>query len=365
MPELIRLLETVGPDIAVISRKMGVHEETVRYWYKEKLLKKGMTLRANPDNTRLGLGRIHVEIEFSPRYQSMASKILLEMGERSYMSYFQRELPAGSYFVQQRLPPESFDAYLKFLWTLKEKGVLRSVGEPYRFSWTWPQPMRAELYNFDSYKWEASLGEAPMDHANFRPIKMSKFDFLDLKILEQKQVDANKSLRTISQKLGLNYQRTIRHYDRLVEHGLISGYSLDWHRDSTPPGSEKPPAHEHTFLAVSFLVRGVSRRELRSLVEKFRKIPFVSCHYVGDDYFTQLFIPMEFVNEVFSFLASVLSPLRKRVRYVVGDQSAAAAFTLPADLYDQKTRRWVFDPKDAATNVERIIKEISQNLKPR
>jgi len=354
----------MGPDIAGISRRMHVHEETLRYWYKEKLAKKGITHHAIPSYRRLGLERAIVEIEFAPQYRPIATRILSEMGERSYLGAFGKLLPSGIYYVVQRLPPHQAEDYDVFLTLLQKKGVLDQVHAPYGFSWSWTPPMRPEFYNFDSYSWEASLDTNPrLSLREPTKARMSEFDLIDLKILEQLQVNASKSLKAISRKLGLNYQRTIRHYHHVVENNLIEGYSFNWLRTTVSPGSLTAPSHRHENLAMLFLVRNVNNHESRSLAQVFRRVPFLIYEGGGHDYVAQLFVPLRFVNEVLAYLQSGLPGFSERLRCLIVDQDSALGFSIPADLYDERTKRWVFEPNEAASKVERIIQEIRRSSK--
>ena len=57
MPEVVKLLTELGPNIDIIARKTGVFKETVRYWYKAKILGKGMAVQAVPNEAALGMKR--------------------------------------------------------------------------------------------------------------------------------------------------------------------------------------------------------------------------------------------------------------------------------------------------------------------
>ena len=52
---LVKLVTEIGPDIAEISRRLGQYKESVRYRYKEKIVKRGFQVKADLDYGALGL----------------------------------------------------------------------------------------------------------------------------------------------------------------------------------------------------------------------------------------------------------------------------------------------------------------------
>src|SRR5947209_20400847 len=72
--QLVQLLTEVGPDIPEISRRLGQFKESVRYRYKEKILKRGFAVRAAVDHEKLGLKRIVFVVDFAPLYKQYAQR---------------------------------------------------------------------------------------------------------------------------------------------------------------------------------------------------------------------------------------------------------------------------------------------------
>jgi len=73
---MVKLITKDGPQINQVARELRVHKETARYWYKEKLLKKGYTVQAVPNHEKLGLRRVIAIGEFSQAFRPYADAIL-------------------------------------------------------------------------------------------------------------------------------------------------------------------------------------------------------------------------------------------------------------------------------------------------
>src|SRR5438309_2947120 len=141
---LVKLITKYGPQINRIARELGVHKETARYWYKEKLLKKGYTATAVPNHEKLGLRRIVVLAEFSERFKPYADAILMAMSELSYLSSFMKTLPEDMYSIQASVPRESTSDWIEFMHALRQRGLFNSI-RVVPFEWVRVVPMRSEM----------------------------------------------------------------------------------------------------------------------------------------------------------------------------------------------------------------------------
>ena len=97
MAEFVQLLQTAGPNINEIAKRMKVHKETARYWYREKLVAKGYVVHAVVDYRRLGLKRMLVIGRLSEEYRSKADRLVLGVDGHSYIAnYFRQPCPRTS-----------------------------------------------------------------------------------------------------------------------------------------------------------------------------------------------------------------------------------------------------------------------------
>ena len=93
---MVDLITSIGPDIPEIARKIGRHKETVRYWYKEKLIDKGFAVQIAANYEALGLRRIVMVADFADEYKEYAQPILWAMSELCYVNYFNKTLPSAT-----------------------------------------------------------------------------------------------------------------------------------------------------------------------------------------------------------------------------------------------------------------------------
>src|ERR1700680_3367912 len=82
---LAKLVTEIGPDIAEISRRLGQFKESVRYRYKEKIVKRGFKIKADVDYGALGLKRVVMKLRFSEAYAKQANKIFEAMNDLCYV----------------------------------------------------------------------------------------------------------------------------------------------------------------------------------------------------------------------------------------------------------------------------------------
>jgi len=138
---LVKLITKYGPQINRIARELGVHKETARYWYKEKLLKKGYTVQAVPNHEKLGLRRVVAIAEFSEEFRPYADAILMAMSELCYLVSFAKTLPEDMFSIQASVPQEYCTEWIRFVYALKQKGLFSSI-RAFPFEWVRVVPMR-------------------------------------------------------------------------------------------------------------------------------------------------------------------------------------------------------------------------------
>ena len=358
---MVRLMTRYGPQVNRIARELGVHKETARYWYKEKLLKKGYTWQAVVNHERLGLERIVALVEFTDAFRSYADAILMAMSELSYLSSFMKTLPEDLYSIQASVPKEYANDWVNFMLALKQKGLFSSVSVV-PFDWVRVVPMRSELYDFESDSWQydwASKPKVELASSEFNPSSMGKFDLLDLAILKQMQLNPDTSLIEAQSRLNVNYKTLTWHYrNHIIGNGLLKGYYVNWAGTRYDPKLEKALHRRHKYMWLELIVRNVTENERMSLMANISRLPFAWLEAGGSNYFAQIAFPMESLTEALGFVKETVAPVRARAAWHFLDQTDALRFTIVPELYDQTGKKWMFNQAEVLSRFDKLILEI-------
>lgn len=359
----MKLLAEVGPDVPEISRRLGQFKESVRYRYKEKILNKGFAVQANVDHERLGLRRVIVVLDFAEEYRRFSQSILASMNELCFLVSFSKTMPGGYYIANFSAPREFVDQLKSFLGVMKEKGMFSRL-DIVDFDWIRIVPMKSEFYDFDTGRWDFDWTAKTMSDftsAQYMPSSPAKFDYTDLLLIKELQMDANKSLKEISDKLKVNYKKLAWHYTtHVMARRLLSGYRVNWMGTSYDYAIEKALHRQHRYFAVTLMVRGVTEYETMSLRQAVDRLPFLWSEAVGANYFCEFAFPVDFVVEGLQYLTETISAVKERTEIYVVDQSDAAGFTISYSRYNQARKKWEFNLADLISRFEALIVEIKK-----
>ena len=358
---LVKLITKYGPQINRIARELGIHKETVRYWYKEKLLKKGYTLTAVPNYERLGLRRVVVLAEFSEQFKPYADAILMAMSELCYLSSFAKTMVEDSVSIQANVPYEYLGDWIRFIQALKQKGLFSSA-QVVPFEWVRVVPMRSEMYDFENDSWlYDGISKPAMDSASsdFAPSNRGRFDSVDLGVIKQLQINPDTTMLEISKKLQVNYKTLNWHHrTHVVKSELLKGYLVNWAGTRYDPKVEKALHRRHRYMWVELLISNTTKNEGMQVMAKVNRLPFVWLEAGGQNYFAQIAFPMEMMAEALGFIKEVISPVRQKATWHFMDQTNALRFSMMPQLYDKENRRWMFDQGELLAKFERLVLEI-------
>ena len=361
--QLVKLLTEVGPDVPEISRRLGQFKESVRYRYKEKILNKGFAVQANVDHEKLGLRRVIVVLDFVEEYRKFSQSILASMNELCYLVSFAKTMPGGYYIANFSAPNEFVDELKFFLNAMKEKGMFSRL-DIVDFDWIRFAPMKSEFYDFDTGRWDfdwTAKTTSDFGSAHYMPSSPAKFDYVDLLLIKEFQMDANKSLKEISDKLKVNYKKLAWHYTtHVMARRLLSGYRVNWMGTSYDYAVEKALHRQHRYFAVDLVVRGVTEYETMSLRQAVDRLPFLWSEAVGANYSCEFSFPVDFVVEGLQYLTETISAVKERTEIYTIDQSDAASFTLSYSRFSQARKKWEFNLADLISRFDALIVEIKK-----
>jgi DNA-binding Lrp family transcriptional regulator len=359
--QLVNLLTEVGPDIPEISRRLGQFKESVRYRYKEKIVNRGFAVQAVVDHEKLGLRRLLLIVEVPEPYKSYAQAIFTAMNELCYVVGFSRTLVGGEQIIHVSAPVQKIPEVCAFFMSLKEKGLFSRL-EIFEFDWHRNAPMKAEYYDFDTGRWDFEWqvsGPQDFQSATHAPSVLSKFDYVDLLIMKELQMDANKSLKEISDKLQINYKKLAWHYSAHISaRKLLSGYTVNWMGTRYDYTLEKVLHRKHRYFVIDLFVRNVNEYESMTLRHHMNALPFLWSEAGGRNYYAGIALPVDNVVEGLQYIGNATSGVRDRLSIYPGDQTEAASFTISYQLYDQASKTWMFNEEDLTQRFDKLMIEI-------
>jgi len=359
--QLVKLLTELGPDVPEIARRLGQFKESVRYRYKEKIISKGFAVQAAVDHERLGLRRVVAVVDFAPTYRNYAPAILTAMSEVCYVVGFSKSLIGGEYVVNLSVPNELVEGVRGFFSALEGRGMFSKL-EVLEFDWHRIAPMKPEFYDFDTgrwtYEWQNST---PQDYeaAAYVPSKKGKFDYVDLLIIKELQMDANRSLKEMAEKLDVNYKKLAWHHSAHVcSQNLLRGYTVNWMGTRYDYNLEKVLHRKHRYFAVDLLVRDASQFEIMDLRRQIDPLPFLWGEAAGQNYYAGFAIPVDYVVEGLQYIGNVGSAVKSKMSIYAMDQTEAARFTIPYSMYESTTKKWIFDKEELIKKFDKLIVQI-------
>ena len=361
---LVKLVTEIGPDIAEISRRLGQFKESVRYRYKEKIIKRGFGVKADLDYGTLGLTRVVMRLKFADSYKKRAREIFEAMNELSYIVAYAGTMPNDVYVVHGGVPTQFTTEFRHLVQGLRAKGIFSSV-EFFECDWFRVAPMRAECFNFDEGVWDFDWSRPPqIDERAARATisEKKKLDKIDLLLVKELMKDSNRSLKEIHEAIkkinsvDVNYKTLGWHYkNHVLQNHLIRDYSISWHGLQSNFSLERVQhLGNHEYLGLSLIVRETNPQERVMLRSKLNRLPFQWSEAAGDAYYSQFFFPLGTVNEALEYLKALLSPYGERAEIFLIDKRELRTFTIAFNLWDEE-RGWTFDPAKLLTRLEGTV----------
>jgi len=361
--QLVQLLTEIGPDIPEISRRLGQFKESVRYRYKEKILKHGFAIQASTDYEKIGLRHVEMVVDFSNEFRDYAQSILAAMSDICYIAGFEKLFPRGDYFVRADVPGEFVDQFRNFIDDSRRKGLFESV-EIHVFDWFRRNPMGAQFYDFDAEVWDfdwGAEGKVDLKLAAYAPSVKTKFDYFDLLILKELYIDASRSLVEISKKLKANYKVLAWHHTtHVLGRKLIRNYIIRWPGTKYDFKADRALHRQHRYFWVDLLAKDLDDVERMAVMAGVGSLPFLWAEASGKDYFAQFAFPVDFYTEAMQRLEAILKPVRERATLYFPDQTNALSFVISHGLFDKETKNWTFDRPSLEARFDELMLKIRQ-----
>jgi len=361
--QLVRLISKIGPDIPEIARRLDQYKESVRYRYKNKLLAKVLAVQAIVDHEKLGLQRIILVVDFADELIPHAKEIALAMNELCYVVSYAKTVPDGHFLLNASVPREYVKGFMELFAELKRRGVFKSV-ESSTFESYRNIPMRAESYNFSMGRWDFDWSlpaKREAEAASYTPSPREKFDKIDLLILKEIHVDADRPLVEVARKLKTNYKMLAWHYaNHVIRRPLIKGYRINWMGTRYDPRLDKVVHRKHSYIFLNVLVHDLSALQRMTLMSRLSELPFLWAEAVGKDYHAQIALPVDYVAEGLEFIQRALEPVRERAQCYIEDTSDAVAFTFSYQLYDGDSKKWLWNSQKVLDGFENLMMKIKE-----
>ena len=317
------------------------------------------------DHEKLGLQRMILIAETPDPYSSYAQAIFAAMSELSYVVGFSRTLVGGEHIINVSAPKDQTGVVRDFFFALKDKGLFSSL-EVLDFDWHRNVPMKAEYYDFDTGRWDFDWQKGADDYqsATYSPTSPCKFDYTDLLVIKELQMDANKSLKEISEKLQINYKKLAWHYTtHVMARRMLPGYTINWMGTRYDYTLEKVLHRKHRYFALDLFVRDVNDVELITIRLDINRLPLLWSEAVGRNYFAEFDIPVDNVVEGLQYLGNLTAKMKERVRLYPIDQTEAASFTVPYKLYDEQSKAWTFHKEELLQKFSSMMVEINEGTR--
>jgi len=354
--QILALILKVGADIPEISRLSGIPAETVRYLYKEHVLKRRMRVQRELDHDKLGLKHIQFIVtsdpELEPLFYNNRNNNTLVSGvwEGLYLNNMYRIIPENQVFLDHLAPP-SVHAKLRDLYReLEDLGALK-VHQTYDCSRVTHPRMWVEDYNWELPGWDfdwSSSSLRPRQNVEDTPTSEPvKFDKTDLLLVQHLQYRYDQKVTDIAARESIDRYSASWHFRKHVEaRGLFGEYRINWLGTARDAENHRGgiPQQRQSHAGITFIAKNLSSAEMMNVRAHLHSIPYLWGEQVGDsDYCADTFIPLNSLMDAFGFFSKILRPLEGRARIFTADQSGSVLYTIHPRLFDQESKRWMYN----------------------
>lgn len=342
---------SAGPrNVAEISRITHVHPETVRYKIKRRFGRLGFKFHAEVDFEKLGLSVHWGTMKFSKDYHPVATRILRSLNEVGYLTGFSKIVPQGYFATEFVLPEGATHECVNLLSRLRERRILSdfSLDEVVASR---HKTMDARFFNFGSGRWEIEWDK--IKSLAFTPLTQQKkktsaiFDYQDLLIIKELQLDARQHLTSIAKKLKL-HQKALEYHYRMHVQGrkLIPSYRIRWTQDTTKK-------LVHSVATTRWTFQGLTESEFTKVQSTVNKIPFLWSENLlqNGSYIATMYVPSSDIIQVSNYLDDGVSDMGAKMEMGFVRPSDSTSFTIPYYMYHKG--QWKFEVEEAESTLRK------------
>lgn len=174
--------------------------------------------------------------------------------------------------------------------------------------------------------------------------RVEKYDKVDLLVLKELEIDANRKLVTMVENVKVNLNALEFHYrDHVVARGLIQGYRLVWQGTDYDFEHDRSISQKETYIELTILLKEATPGEVLELMMLLNRTPFLWSEAQGSTYCAELFLPHYFYSQFLEYIDSFANKVGERLRIFNMDQSRAVRFVISYYLFDSESKEWKLD----------------------
>ena len=322
-------------------------------------MKRGITIQATPNFSKLGFTRLIIFARLAPRFESRAGAIFTMMSELCYLRGFTCSIPSQEYTIHVTVPKQLKQECASVFTGFRNAGLFTDC-KILEFEEMRNPPMKAEYYNFTTetwnFQWPKSSGVWPTLVRAARE-DVEKYDRFDLLILKELELDANRNLVQMSDRVGVPFRTLQFHYNHVEGRNLVRDYRVRWPGCSYDFEHDRVVTRKNRYIEVTILLEGGTEWENAELRALLNRIPFLWSEAVEPNYWAELFIPYLSYTDFLQYLEDFASRVGDKLKISVMDQERALRYSIPYGLFDAETKRWRLDAKSINSWLENLLSD--------
>ena len=348
---ILQQLQSIGPDINKISSMTRIPRETVRYLYKEHILKKRIRVQREIDHEKLGLSYIQFLVKFSPGVESLFNQpeaSFMGLWENIYSSSVYRVIPENYRFIGHLAPPSFHPRLEQFYERLEQIGLCKVI-EKYHVDHLVHNPMWVEAFDIERNTWDfdwelkgrrptAGTGEPPISE----PVEI---DRTDIEIIKLHGMNPGANMTKLAAKMKMKQPTFAYHWrEHLMGRGLFKGWYIRWlgtHRDPKTGQIMR----RRSSAAINVVAKDLSPVEMMNFRAQLHSIPFLWGEQIGTnvgEVNAETLVPGNELVDYFDFLGKITTQLEDKVRVMMIDQQSSFVQTLHPHLFDESRGGWLY-----------------------
>ncbi|MHB8566050.1 MAG: hypothetical protein ACYC7D_15255 [Nitrososphaerales archaeon] len=355
---LSRLLPYVDSDGArnlyAISRELSIPYQTLRHRMM-RLKEQGITITPITDTEKLGLERVRVSFKLQPSakdVRALFGGLHQSAGLRSYSRSMNNHL----FDCEFTIPRGSVEELRRLLRKLEEMKLIQNV-ESMKLVWKDILMLKTRFYDYSRNEWDVDFSTLTGDPASINVPETSDnapapFDYTDLLMIKELQMDAWIKTVEIAKKIGMHSPDAAYHLNRHVfGRKLIKSFRLRWN-------GTKEAWLKHSIIVATYIFKEISDESTRHAMSVITSTPFTWSHMAGEDgtYMAEVAFPVSKFSENVQYISNQLRILDLTPEILLKDWSCSSTYTIPYMLYDKERSAWNFDADNAIEYALHMIK---------